>query len=102
MERYSKARSARGGCWCSTKVGREVAPEGEVDEDGVFEGEGDDPNPLNKAALYSCPSALITPSAPVALRQLSMSDWNKMLPLAKTGTDTASLTALILSQSAKP
>ena len=31
-----------------------------------------------------------------------MSEWYRMFPLAKTGMETASLTALIFSQSARP
>lgn len=59
-------------------------------------------SPANRAALYSCPSADITPSHPVSRKHASISDGKSMFPLAKTGTETACFTARILSQSASP
>ena len=68
-------------------------------EGGIKGGSGE---VANSEALYNCPSALITPSAPVSRRHSSMSLWKRILPFANTGTETADLTARILDQSAKP
>lgn len=61
-----------------------------------------DPDDAKTAGLYRLPSADMTASAPVAARQASMSLWNRMFPLAMTGTDTDAFTARIFSQSARP
>lgn len=54
------------------------------------------------AGLKRFPSADMTASAPVASRQFWISEWKRMFPFANTGTETASFTARIFSQSANP